>query len=173
MSHVPPETKAQRGRATNPKSHRCYCWLTQPWPGAGVWRATRRKGVPFVESQSRGPQCGLGALSPALSLPASKQPLALGEPHTCRGAPHCPGRQCPRFIFRSRVCVPISQGDCWQAAVSVTRAWIAAERGPLCVLSMKNTPFRERIQQGFHRERRQPRWEKKMRTIQIFHSIFY
>lgn len=31
-------------------------------------------------------------------------------------------------------------------SVSVTGDWIAGERDPLCVLSMKNIPFKERIQ---------------------------
>lgn len=74
-----------------------------------------RAWLPFVESQSRGPpMCGLGALSAALSLPAAKQPLALGEPHTCRGAPIAPGVSA-HGSFSGAGCVPISQGDCWQA----------------------------------------------------------
>ena len=46
-------------------------------------QAHREKGVAVsVESNSRRPQRRLGALSAALSLPASEQLLALREPHT-------------------------------------------------------------------------------------------
>lgn len=113
-----------------------------------------------MESQSRGPQCGLGALSAALSLPASEPPLALGEPRTCHGAP-LPRASVPTVHFQKPGACQFHKEIAGRPTASVTGDWIAGERDPLCVLSMKNTPFRERIQLVFHRERRQPRWKKK------------
>ena len=107
-----------------------------------------------VESNSRRRQCRLGSLLTALSLPLRGWSLGLREPHTRRG-PCFSSSQWTWLMFRSQVPASFTRRLLAGPAVSVTRDWIAGERSPLCVLWMKNTPFRERIQLVFHRESRQ------------------
>ena len=113
-----------------------------------------RAWLPPVESNSRRRQRRLGSLVTALSPPWRGRSLGLREPPTRRG-PCFSSRQWTWFMFRSQVPASFARRLLAGPAVSVTRDWIAGERSPLCVLWMKNTPFRERIQLVFHRERRQ------------------
>lgn len=78
--------------------------------------------------------------------------------------------QYPQFTFRSQVYASFTRRLLAGPVMSVTRDQTVCERSPLCDVWMKNTPFRERIQLVFHRERRQPQW--KGRTMQIIHQIF-
>lgn len=137
----------------------------QPLAGGELHRV-KGSWLPLVEKRPQGELRDLPAPPP---YQYQSGPWLSGSP-THNAGPYFPRHWCPRFIFRSRVHASFTRRLLAGPEVSVTIDWIASERGSLCLLSVKNTPFRERIQLVFHRERRQPRW--KMRTIQIIHLIF-
>lgn len=137
-------------------SHTTYPSQLKEWaPASGFMFSHIEKSLAVsVERSSEDPSAGSEPrplISPASTRAA---PGSQGALHPTWG-PRFSRDLCPWFLFRSRVHASFTRRLLAGSVVSVTRHWIASQRGPLCVLWMKNTPFRERIQLDFHRERRQ------------------
>lgn len=103
-----PETKVQRFYATNSKSHSYCAQFKQRLPDSGFGSASQRKllWLPLMDSNSRRPPCGLGALPAAPPASMRAAPGSQGAPLTTRGFS---GRLGPRFTFRSRVCASFTR----------------------------------------------------------------